>query len=299
MKAPYTYTATVTSGSTFLSKVHDYVLLIKLRLSLMVVLSSVLGYLIASLGNTDYVTMSVLAVGGLFITAAANALNQVLEREFDCFMPRTMNRPVTTGRMKSSEAVMFAGITCLLGVGLLSSINTVTAFLGMLSMVTYAFVYTPLKRYSTLAVAIGAVPGALPVLIGTTAFEGQMTYLGISLFAMQFLWQFPHFWAIGFNSVEDYKKAGFKLIPSNNGEVDRSLGKNATVYSLLIIPVLIFMHYMSLIGLTSFLLLIVLTLFYSLFSLLFHLRFDKRSALKLMFFSFIYLPLFLLFILIF
>ncbi|MBP6694959.1 MAG: UbiA family prenyltransferase, partial [Saprospiraceae bacterium] len=91
MKAPYTYTATVTSGSTFLSKVHDYVLLIKLRLSLMVVLSSVLGYLIASLGNTDYVTMLVLAVGGLFITAAANALNQVLEREFDCFMPRTMN----------------------------------------------------------------------------------------------------------------------------------------------------------------------------------------------------------------
>ena len=265
----------------------------------MVVLSSVLGYLIASLGNTDYVTMSVLAVGGLFITAAANALNQVLEREFDCFMPRTMNRPVTTGRMKSSEAVMFAGITCLLGVGLLSSINTVTAFLGMLSMVTYAFVYTPLKRYSTLAVAIGAVPGALPVLIGTTAFEGQMTYLGISLFAIQFLWQFPHFWAIGFNSFEDYKKAGFKLIPSNNGEVDRYLGKNATVYSLLIIPVLIFMHYMSLIGLTSFLLLIVLTLFYSLFSLLFHLRFDKRSALKLMFFSFIYLPLFLLFILIF
>ncbi|MBK7523048.1 MAG: UbiA family prenyltransferase [Saprospiraceae bacterium] len=166
-------------------------------------------------------------------------------------------------------------------------------------MVTYAFVYTPLKRYSTLAVAIGAVPGALPVLIGTTAFEGQMTYLGISLFAIQFLWQFPHFWAIGFNSFEDYKKAGFKLIPSNNGEVDRSLGKNATVYSLLIIPVLIFMHYMSLIGLTSFLLLIVLTLFYSLFSLLFHLRFDKRSALKLMFFSFIYLPLFLLFILIF
>lgn len=299
MKPPYTYIATATSGQSFLSKIKDYILLIKLRLSLMVVLSSVFGYLIAAGGNADYFNMIILAVGGLLITSAANALNQVLEREFDCHMTRTMNRPVATGRMKSSEAVMFAGIACLIGVGLLSSINTVTAFLGMLSMVSYAFLYTPLKRYSTLAVAIGAVPGALPVLIGATAMEGQITYLGVSLFAIQFLWQFPHFWAIGFNSFEDYKKAGFKLLPTRNGEIDRSLGQHATIYSILILPIFFFMFYMELIGVTAFVFLISLTIIYGIFSFLFHLRFDKKSAMQLMFFSFVYLPLFLLFILIF
>lgn len=274
-------------------------MLVKLRLSLMVVVSSVLGYLIACGGEINWTVLAVLAIGGFFVTASANALNQVLEREFDCYMSRTADRPVTAGRMKSSEAVMFAGISCLIGVGFLSSIHSMTAFLGMLSMVTYAFVYTPLKRYSTSAVAVGAVPGALPVLIGVTAFDGQITYLGLSLFIIQFLWQFPHFWAIGYNSFEDYKNAGYKLLPVTGENIDRTLGKNATVYALLILPVFVFMYVQQLIGLYSFILLILLTAGYIFYSVRFHLSFDKKSALQLMFYSFLYLPLFLLFILMF
>lgn len=274
-------------------------MLVKFRLSLMVVLSSIFGFLIAGEGSFELSILLALGFGGLLITGAANALNQVLEREFDGFMSRTMDRPVAAGRMKSSEAVMFAGIACLLGVGLLATINPITAFLGMLSMVSYAFVYTPLKRYSTLAVAIGAIPGALPVLIGTTAISGQITYFGLSLFAIQFLWQFPHFWAIGYNSFEDYKKAGFKLLPTVGGKIDRSLGKHATLYAILILPVFGFMFLMNFIGVFALITLGLLTIGYIIFSVLFHLRFDKKSALQLMFYSFLFLPLFLLFTLIF
>lgn len=276
------------------SKWKDYAMLVKLRLSLMVVVSSVLGYIIGAGGNFEWSVLWILGAGGLLITSAANALNQVLERDFDCYMSRTQDRPVTSGRMKSSEAVLFAGLACLVGVGMLASLNTLAAFLGMLSMILYAFIYTPMKRYSTLAVAIGAIPGALPVLIGAVAVDGQLSYLGLGLFAVQFLWQFPHFWAIGYNSFEDYNKAGFRLLPTQNGEIDRSLGKNAAFYAALILPVLAGMYFYSLINVFALIASVILTVGYIVYSLKFHAAFDKKSALRLMFYSFIYLPLFLL-----
>jgi len=150
----------------------DIKMLIKFKLSLMVLMSSVLGYLVVAGFQTSPTILALLTVGGFLTTAAANILNQVLERDFDSLMDRTKNRPLAANRMKVSEAVLIAGISMVVGIGMLAMINPLTALLGTLSLLSYAFVYTPLKRYSTAAVAVGAIPGALPVLIGTCAFEG-------------------------------------------------------------------------------------------------------------------------------
>jgi heme o synthase len=285
-----TYTQVLPRHKFLALKLKDYVMLVKFRLSLVVVISSVLGYVIASGGNGSWSDISLLIAGGFLVTGAANALNQVLEKDFDILMTRTSNRPVATGRMKSSEGVMFAGISCLIGISLLALFNPVTALLGMLSMIIYAFVYTPLKRYSTLAVAVGAIPGALPVMIGMTAFEGTISLLAICLFAIQFLWQFPHFWSIGFLGYEDYKKAGYKLLPESNGTIDRSLGLSAIFYGMFIIPVVVLMYFNVDISLLSTSFVLMLTLGYIFLSYIFHKKFDRSSALKLMFYSFFYLP---------
>lgn len=285
-----TYVVSEKAPKVIFSRLSDYVMLTKLKLTLVVVFSSVLGYLIVSGGSTDYVQIITLAVGGFLVTGAANALNQVLEKDFDILMTRTSNRPIATGRMKSSEGVMFAGVSCLIGITLLASFNPITALLGMISLITYAFVYTPLKRYSTSAVAVGAIPGALPVMIGATAFEGEITLMAICLFIIQFLWQFPHFWSIGFVGQEDYRKAGYKLLPENNGILDRNLGLSAVIYAVIILPVVGFMFYVSAASLVSTLIVLVLSVVYVALSYNFHKKFDRAAALKLMFYSFFYLP---------
>ena len=188
-------------------------MLTKFKLSLFVVISSALAYIAAVGLNINFVVLALLCIGGFCCTAASNALNQVLERDFDKLMTRTENRPLAAGRMKTSEAVLFSGLMLLIGTAMLSLISPLASLLCMLSVVIYSFVYTPLKRYTTLSVAIGAIPGSLPVLIGAVAGSGTITILGISLFAIQFMWQFPHFWAIGWLSFDDYKKAGYKLLP--------------------------------------------------------------------------------------
>lgn len=269
-------------------------MLVKLRLTLVVVISSVLGYLIAAKGAGSFIDIIKITIGGFLVTGAANALNQVLEKDFDILMSRTAERPVATGRMKSSEAVMFAGISCLVGISILATFNPVTAFVGMLSLIIYAFVYTPLKRYSTLAVAVGAIPGALPVMIGVTAFEGTITLFAFALFVIQFLWQFPHFWSIGFLGFEDYSKAGYKLLPEQNGTVQRNLGMSSIFYASLILPVCAWMFIRMEVGLISTISVIICTILYIYFSYNFHKRFDRSAALKLMFFSFFYLPLVLI-----
>ena len=269
-------------------------MLVKVRLSLVVVISSVLGYVIASDGNINFTDVILLISGGFLVTGAANALNQVLEKDFDILMTRTANRPVATGRMKSSEAVMFAGISCLVGICILATFNPITAFLGMLSLIIYSFVYTPLKRYSTLAVAVGAIPGALPVMIGATACDGSITLLAICLFIIQFLWQFPHFWSIGFLGFEDYNRAGYKLLPEEDGKINRNLGLSSIFYAAMIIPVATWVFLRMDAGLASTFSVILCTLVYIYFSYNFHKKFERTSALKLMFFSFFYLPLVLI-----
>jgi protoheme IX farnesyltransferase len=262
----------------------------------MVVASSVLAYFIAAGSSFSWSVFVLLFIGGFGITAAANGINQVLEREFDSLMERTKIRPLAANRMKSSEAVLISGFMLVIGIMCLSFINPVVSFLGMLSFMLYAFVYTPLKRYSTISVAIGAIPGAFPVLIGVVAHDGTLTLLGLTLFMIQFLWQFPHFWAISFLSFDDYNNAGFKLLPKGkDGNIDRNLGAYSAVYSLLIIPTVLIAYYAGLE--TSMLALggvILLTLIYTWYAIKMQIDNDRASALKLMFSSFFYLPLVLL-----
>lgn len=279
--------------------VVDIFVLVKFKLTLTVVITSMLAYGVAVIsGGFNWSIFSLLAIGGFFIASAANALNQVLEKDFDSLMNRTKDRPVASGRMKSSDAVMIAGLLSLIGIILLALINPLTAFLGMISLVSYAFIYTPLKRYSPIAVSVGAIPGALPALIGVTAASGQLTWLGLSLFAIQFLWQFPHFWAIAFLGFEDYSKAGYKLVPlDEDGEVDQKLGLYASIYALLLVPVCIAFGFLMNAPLLITSIASILSIAYVLYSYKFYQDKDRESARKLMFFSFAYMPLvFLLFL---
>jgi len=262
----------------------------------MVVMSSGLAYLVASGSALSIKLLSLLCVGGFAITAAANGINQVLERDYDALMERTKNRPLSTNRMKVSEAVLISGILLVFGITCLALINPLCCFLGMTSFVLYAFVYTPLKRYSTLSVAIGAIPGALPVLIGVVANDGALTTLGITLFFIQFLWQFPHFWAISYLAFDDYDKAGFKLLPKNqDGTIDKNLGFYSALYSVLIIPTILWAQFSGYeINAIILSLIVLVTLVYTALGLQLQFKPSRESALTLMLSSFIYLPIVLL-----
>ena len=279
-----------------ISKFWDYYLLAKFRLSLMVVISSVLAYLVVAGAAFNLLTMALLFIGGMAVTCAANGINQVLEKEFDVMMERTKYRPVASNRMKTSEAVLFSGLLLVTGTLCLSLINPLSGFFGMASFILYAFVYTPLKRYSTISVAIGAIPGALPLLIGTIAHDGMITIFGVSLFLIQFLWQFPHFWAISYLAFDDYDRAGFKLLPKGkDGAIDRNLGFYSALYSILIIPVVLWAQYSGYpvhgVALSG---IILMTLIYTILGLRLQTKPSRQSALSLMFFSFFYLPIVLI-----
>jgi protoheme IX farnesyltransferase len=278
---------------SFGQKLEDYVMLIKLRLSLLVVFSAVMAYLIAAGGIINWVEVLLLGLGGFLITGAANTLNQVLERESDQLMKRTANRPLATGRMKVSEAVLASGFMSLFGILVLATFNPWTALLGMISFILYAFVYTPMKKITQLAVLVGAIPGALPMMIGCVAYEGEITMLAISLFAIQFLWQFPHFWAIAWMAFEDYTKAGIHLLPSARGVRNNNAGYQSFIYCLFLIPVSLAPYFLGVSGLVSAIILTISGLSYAYFAWDFYKAETKKTALKLMFSSFFYLPIIL------
>ena len=183
----------------------DFTQLVKLRLTLTVVFSALMAYWIAlpMERSLTYKLFSIF-IGGFLITGAANALNQALEKGYDARMSRTANRPLPSGRMEESTAVLIAGVMSVFGLIILANLSLWSALLGAISLLLYAFVYTPLKRVSSVAVFVGAIPGALPVLIGTVSAQGELTVLGLCLFAIQFFWQFPHFWAISWLGHQDY-----------------------------------------------------------------------------------------------
>lgn len=278
--------------SSFLGqKINDYKMLVKFKLNLLVVFSAIMGFLIASNGVINWVALMVLALGGFLVTGAANTLNQVLEREFDQKMKRTENRPLAAGRMTISEAVMLAGLMSMVGIILLAFFNPLTALLGMLSLICYSFIYTPLKRVGPIAVFVGAIPGALPAMIGVVALQGELTPLALALFGIQFMWQFPHFWAIAWVGHEDYTKAGFRLLPSKDGSKDASAGFQSMIYALMILPCIWTPYYLELTGIISASLLTVATLIYAFLGFELYKKCTREAALKLMFSSFIYLPL--------
>jgi heme o synthase len=272
--------------------------LVKWRLTMTVVFSSVVAFAIAAGTGISFLPAIILAVGGFLVAGSANAMNEILERDFDKLMDRTKDRPVARNSMAVSEAIVIAGVMLLVGVIMLAYFNPLTAFIGFVSFILYAFIYTPLKRYSTAAVAVGAIPGALPTLIGCVAFQGQVTWLAIILFLIQFIWQFPHFWAIGWLSFDQYKNAGFKLLPSTDGKIAPSLGLNSLFYSFLLIPVFGISLWLGVTDLVTTIAVMPVSAWFIYKSYLFYRDFDKESARKLMFSSFAFLPLVLCIILI-
>lgn len=290
MKGPDTSRA-VSIGTN--QNLADLAALVKFRLSATVVLSSVLAYMVAlGAGAFSWWHVFVLTAGGFLTTAAANVLNEVLEKDYDRLMTRTQNRPLAEGRLSSSDAILIAGFSSIGGITLLALFNPWTAFLGMVSLISYAFVYTPLKRVGPVAVLVGAIPGALPALIGCAAAEGQITLLGLTLFTIQFFWQLPHFYAIGYLGFDDYAKAGFKLVPSLDGKVNaRLLARDAVLAAIILIPLAVVPY---LLGVTSWWaagLVVVLSFAFLRFALAFRAQPERTTALGMMFFSFAYLPL--------
>ena len=273
------------------SRLSAYSDLIKFRLSALVTFSAVFGYILGDRGiDFGWSGFIGLVLGGFFISGASGAANEIMERDLDKLMKRTQNRPLPLQLISLQEAYWFTGIVALMGISLLWIFtNPLTTGLGVLSMLLYVFAYTPLKRVGPIAVFVGAIPGAMPPLLGWTAATGEITHQALIIFGIQFIWQFPHFWAIAWVSDEDYKRAGFKLLPSGGGQ-DLNTAIQIMIYTLFLLPLGLLPSYFGLVGLNSG---IVATVCGVLFlSQTFSLMRDcsRKSALKIMFGSFIYLP---------
>ena len=276
--------------SLFAQKVADYSVLTKFRLSFLVVFSAVVSYLTAVPFDTvNWMKLLLLGVGGFLLTGASTALNQVIEKDLDSLMDRTSSRPLPAGRMGATEASIVAGIMSVAGIAILATFNLLTAVLGAISLLSYVFVYTPMKRISPIAVFIGAVPGALPTLIGWVAATGEFGWAGLSLFAVQFVWQFPHFWAIAWVSYEDYLRGGFSLLPTKNR--DKGSALQCLLYCLLLIAVGFFPYFVGVVGIVASLLTVPVALFFAWKAWQLYVTLEVKDARALMFASFLYLPL--------
>lgn len=276
------------------AKLSDYSQLVKLRLAGTVVFSSVITFAIADHGHLNYGYLLILFLGGFLITGAANALNEVFEKDLDKLMKRTENRPLATGRMNSTEAILAAGIMGVVGILLLGYFfNYLSAFLGAVSLFSYSFIYTPLKRISPIAVFVGAIPGAMPPLIGWVAATGEISLIGLAIFMMQFLWQFPHFWSIAWIAEEDYRKAGFKLLPSQGGK-DKFTALQNVVYITVLIPVSLMPVMMGLVHWIGGAVILLAGIMFLLQSVQLFRTCEDKDARKLMFASIVYLPIVLM-----
>ncbi|SMD43573.1 protoheme IX farnesyltransferase [Aquiflexum balticum DSM 16537] len=269
-----------------------YFELVKFRLSALVTFSAAFGFILGDSGVVfSWGNFIALIFGGFLISGASGAANEIWERDFDKLMKRTENRPLPLNQISLKEAYWFTTLIALAGIFILWIFtNPLTTALGVLSMILYVFVYTPLKRVGPIAVFVGAIPGAMPPLLGWTAATGAISHEALIIFGIQFIWQFPHFWAIAWVSDEDYKRAGFKLLPSG-GKKDLNTAIQIMIYTLFLIPLGLLPTYFGLTGLNSG---IVATICGVLFlAQTFSLMKDcsRKSALKIMFGSFLYLPI--------
>ncbi len=271
-------------------RIKDYAALSKVRLNLTVVFSALLGYLFAPAAFVTAPKLLLLALGGFLITASSNTINQILEKDVDALMNRTRNRPLPQKRLSVMEAALFAGITGVVGILLLWwQFNQLAALLGAVCLIVYAFVYTPLKRVSQIAVFVGAIPGALPPVIGWVCATGALAFDAALLFAVQFLWQFPHFWAIAWVAFDDYKKAGFRLLPG--GEKSVNMPIQSLFYIITLIPVCGIPFLFRIIGLPAFLGCTLAAILFAVPAALMILKREDKYAKQLMFASFLYLPI--------
>lgn len=284
-----------TPSLAVVAKLRDYMLLIKFTLSFTVVFSCVICYLLApKVVEYDWTMITLLFVAGMLITGSANAINQAVEKDTDALMKRTSKRPVANGSMSQHEAYAFAIIAGIVGVAMMwYYFNLSSALVSAFSLFLYAFIYTPLKKINSIAVLIGALPGALPCLIGWVAGNDDFSLGGWVLFGMQFLWQFPHFWAIAWVAHADYTKAGFKLLPADKGPT-KFTAIQTIMYSVLMIPIGMVPYFIGLTGITSLWIVLVCNLFMVVQSARLYKEMDVKAARRVMFSSYIYLPIVLL-----
>jgi protoheme IX farnesyltransferase len=277
-----------------IAKLYDYGVLIKFKLLLFVVFSAALAYLFASGGAMEWGRFLALALGGFLVTGAANGLNEVFEKDYDRLMPRTRNRPLPEGRMGVGEAVAVSLGFGLAGIWVLAHyVNLLSGVLGMIALFTYAFAYTPMKRMSPFAVFVGAIPGAMPPLIGWVAATGQLGYGAFLLFALQFFWQFPHFWAIAWRLDDQYRQAGFRLLPSPGGK-DKASAFQVLVYTVALLPVGLLPYSFNYSGPVSAAIITLAGLLFTAASLKLYRRCTDAAARQVMFASIIYLPVVLI-----
>ncbi len=275
---------------------RDLAALVKLRLSSIVVFSAGIGYLLATASGASatgfhYAELAWLMLGGLLVTGAANALNEVIERDTDAKMERTANRPLPTGRMGMGTALMVAGGSGIAGVAILWSVfNPTAALLGALALLSYAFIYTPMKRMGAFAVFVGAIPGAIPPAIGWTAATGDLGTGALILFALQFFWQFPHFWAIAWMAKDDYAKAGFDLLPDASGRSRRS-ALHILAYTVVLIPLGLLPYWAGMSGLIGSGVAVLCGSLFTLQALRLLQTCTVKDARALLFGSFAYLPI--------
>ncbi len=263
----------------------------KFTLSFTVVFTCVICYMLAPKVMTyDWPMILLLTFAGLCITGSANAINQAVEKETDAQMKRTANRPVASGRMSQQTAYTFATITGVLGVAIMwKYFNFSSALLSAFSLFLYAFIYTPLKKINSIAVLVGAFPGALPCLIGWVAGNDDFAYAGLALFLIQFIWQFPHFWAIAWVTHADYSRVGFKLLPAKEGPT-RFTALQCIMYAVLMIPIGLLPYYLNLTGEISMWVLLVANIFMVVQCVRLYQNMGVPAARRVMFSSYIYLP---------
>lgn len=282
--------ALIEEKSTFAERLRIVLAFVKMRLSFLVVVSSAIGY---GIGATEFSAMSfvLLIISGFLVTGASNGFNQVIERDLDAKMARTENRPLPQSKLSVTGGLWLASSFAVSGLVILYFfINPLSAILAALALFSYVMLYTPLKRITPWAVFVGAFPGAIPPMLGYVAATGKFDLYAGLLFAVQFIWQFPHFWAIAWVLNDDYKKAGFRLLPSKGGR-DSSSAFITLLYTLFLLPISILPWAFGMSGSWSAIVILMLgaAFAYPAFKLIK----DKevKTAKQLMFFSFFYLPL--------
>jgi protoheme IX farnesyltransferase len=273
------------------SPIGDYLALAKPRLNMLVVATSAAGYYLGAPGGPHLLPMAQAVAGTALVAGGAAVLNQVYERDTDKLMRRTRMRPLPDGRVSVNDARVFGLVLASAGMALLAvAANALAALLALATLVTYLVLYTPMKRRSSIATLVGAVPGALPPLIGWTAAHGSLSTGGWSLFAIVFLWQIPHFMAIAWLYREDYRSAGFPMLPVVEPD-GRSTGRQAVIYAVILVPVSLAPSFVGVSGIAYFWIALVLGLALLALAARFALARNERSARALFFGSIIYLPL--------
>jgi protoheme IX farnesyltransferase len=270
-----------------------YAELFKARLTFLVLLTTLVGFYIGSVGPVNYLLMFHVLAGTVLVAAGASALNQLLEREHDALMHRTQDRPLPSGRMQPQSVLLIGCFCSVLGLCYLAlAVNLVTCLLGAASLLTYVFVYTPLKRVSWLNTAVGAIPGGLPPLMGWTAARGHLSTDAWALFGILALWQLPHFMAIAWLYREEYARAGFKMLPAIDPD-GRRTGSQAVSHTLALVPVSLCPSLVDLTGRTYFIGALFLGLIFLWSAIQFSRQLTRSRARQLFYVSILYLPLLL------